>query len=136
LVRSHYPGRTALAAAILALLSSLLGTNARAATADDNAAAFARCAGCHSTQPGETKIGPSLSGVFGRTSGSAPGFNYSPALKSANIVWNAQTLDKFLQNPNGFVHGVRMFVTVPNPDDRQSIIAYLKSLSPQAAQRN
>src|SRR5260370_24282313 len=133
MTRIHYSCRRALAAAILALLSSLFGTDARAATADDNAAAFARCAGCHSTRPGETKIGPSLSGVFGRTSGSAPGFNYSPALKSANIVWDAQTLDKFLQNPNGFVHGVRMFATVPNADERQTIIAYLKSLSPQAA---
>jgi cytochrome c2 len=42
----------------------------------------------------------------------------------------------FLQNPNGLVHGVKMFATVPNRDERQRIIAYLKSLTPQSAQRN
>lgn len=29
---------------------------------------FSRCAGCHSTQAGQNKIGPSLADVFGRTS--------------------------------------------------------------------
>jgi cytochrome c len=97
------------------------------------AADFSRCAGCHSTQAGQNKIGPSLAGVFGRTSGSVPGYNYSAALKNAHLIWEAQTLDKFLQNPGGLVHGTKMFATVPDADTRQRIIAYLKSLPPQAA---
>src|SRR5215468_4122864 len=40
--------------------------------------------------------GPSLAGVFGRKSGSAPGYNYSPALKSVGITWDEQELDKYL----------------------------------------
>jgi cytochrome c len=44
------------------------------------------CGACHATEPGVNKIGPSLAGVVGRKSGSAPGFNYSPALKEANIT--------------------------------------------------
>jgi cytochrome c len=71
--------------------------------------------------------------VFGRTSGSVPGYNYSAALKNAHLIWEAQTLDKFLQNPGGLVHGTKMFATVPDADTRQRIIAYLKSLPPQAA---
>jgi cytochrome c len=73
-------------------------------------------------------LGPSLAGVVGRKSGSAPGFNYSPALKAANITWDDQTLDKWLQNPMGDVHGSRMFITVPGASDRQNVIAYLGTL--------
>jgi cytochrome c len=89
---------------------------------------FARCAGCHSTAAGENKIGPSLAGVFGRKSGAEAGFNYSPALKNANITWDESTLDKFLENPSGFVHGTRMFINVSGADDRRNLIGYLKTL--------
>jgi cytochrome c len=86
------------------------------------------CGACHATEPGVNKIGPSLAGVVGRKSGSAPGFNYSPALKEANITWDEKTLDQWLQNPTGDVHGSRMFLTVPNAADRQNAIAYLETL--------
>jgi len=52
-----------------------------AAHAEGDAAAgekiFAHCAPCHSTKPGENKVGPSLAGVFGRTSGTEPEYSYS-----------------------------------------------------------
>ena len=86
------------------------------------------CGACHATEPGVNKIGPSLAGVVGRKSGSAPGFNYSPALKEANITWDEKTLDQWLQNPTGDVHGSRMFLTVPNAADRQNAVAYLETL--------
>jgi cytochrome c len=86
------------------------------------------CSACHATEPGVNKIGPSLAGVVGRKSGSAPGFKYSPALKEANITWDEKTLDQFLQNPTGDVHGSRMFLTVPNAADRQNAVAYLETL--------
>jgi cytochrome c len=97
---------------------------------------FGRCAACHSIQRGENKIGPSMAGVFGRSSGSVDGFNYSPAMKNAHLVWDEATLDKFLANPNGEVHGTRMFATLPSPGDRRDVIAYLKTLSPQSAHSN
>ena len=95
---------------------------------------FGRCAGCHSIEPGQNRIGPSLAGVYGRPSGAVDGFNYSPAMKNAHLVWDAATLDKFLANPNAEVHGTRMFVALPSADERREVIAYLKTLSPQAAQ--
>jgi cytochrome c len=94
---------------------------------------FSRCAGCHSTQAGHNNVGPSLAGVFGGTSGSVPGYTYSAALKNAHLTWDEQTLDKFLRNPIGLVHGTKMFATVPDADTRQRVIAYLKSLPPQTA---
>ena len=90
---------------------------------------FVRCAGCHSTVAGETKVGPSLAGVFGRKSGTETGFNYSPAIKSANITWDKNSLDKYLTNPAAMVHGTRMFINVPSAEDRQNLISYLESLS-------
>jgi cytochrome c len=89
---------------------------------------FARCVACHSTVPGENKIGPSLAGVFGRKSASEPGYSYSTALKAVNLTWDEHTLDKYLANPGADVHGTKMFISVPNAADRQNVIAYLKAL--------
>jgi len=88
-----------------------------------------RCAMCHATAPGENKIRPSLAGVFGGLSGSVAGFTYSAALKSAHLTWDDATLDKWLQNPSALVHGTTMFVNLPSGNDRQDVIAYLKTLS-------
>jgi hypothetical protein len=49
---------------------------------------FAHCAPCHSNKPGENKFGPSLAGVIGRKSGTEPGYNYSSAMKEANVTWD------------------------------------------------
>lgn len=84
-----------------------------------------RCTGCHSlTQDGE---GPRLGGVFGRTSGTVPSYQYSAALKDAHIVWNDDTLEKWLTNPDQVVPGTEMDFYVPKPEERQEIIRYLKS---------
>jgi cytochrome c len=79
---------------------------------------------------GVNKIGPSLAGIFGSKSGAVPGYDFSPALKAANITWDETALDKFLQNPAADVHGTKMFISVPSAENRQNIIAYLKTLKP------
>ena len=86
------------------------------------------CAVCHATTPGANKIGPSLAGIVGSKSGSVPGFDFSTAMKEANVTWNDANLDKFLANPVGFVHGTKMFVNLPSNTDRQNVIAYLHTL--------
>ena len=117
-------------------LATVMGMAAAAipsqARAEGDAAAgehvFARCVVCHSAKAGENKIGPSLAGVFGRKSGSEPGYNYSPAMKSAGITWDEQELDKYLANPGADIHGTKMLIAVPDAGDRQNVIAYLKTL--------
>src|SRR5882724_2390267 len=89
---------------------------------------FAHCAPCHSNKPGENKLGPSLAGVFGRKSGTEPGYNYSSAMKEANVTWDEKTLDEYLQGPGKFVRGSMIVYSVPNEKDRQDVIAYLKTL--------
>jgi cytochrome c len=117
----------ALGYALLAL--PLSGSTANAAgDAKAGEAVFSRCAACHSTSPGVNKIGPSLAGIVGSQSGAVPGFHFSSGMKNAKVTWDEASLDKFLQNPNGLVHGTSMFFSVPNATDRQNVIAYLETL--------
>ncbi|TWC99385.1 cytochrome c [Sphingobium sp. AEW010] len=89
---------------------------------------FARCALCHDVKPGPKKMGPNLAGLFGRTSGTMPGFTYSSAMQQAKIRWDAKALDTFLTKPSALVPGNRMaFAGVPKADDRANLIAYLKA---------
>ena len=88
----------------------------------------AHCAVGHATALGENKIGPSLSGIGGSKSGTVPEFNFSAAIKDANVTWDDADLDKFLANPVGFIHGTKMFVNLPSETDRQNVIAYLNTL--------
>ena len=63
---------------------------------------------------------------YGRKAGSLPDYPYSDALKSSNIVWNEETLDKWLTDPQTFVPGVKMFFHLDNAQDRADVIAYLR----------
>ena len=116
--------------AVAAAMGAMLAASSAGAAGDATVGkqVFARCAACHSTTPGDNKVGPSLAGVLGRKSGAEPDYNYSPALKAANITWDEHTLDQFLTNPAADVHGTKMFVNVPDAADRQNVIAYLGTL--------
>jgi len=87
----------------------------------------ARCSACHSLD--YNGAGPAHRGVFGRAAAQAPGFAYSEALKSSQVVWNDETLDRWLTDPERFVPGQRMGINVPEAKDRQDLIAYLKQAS-------
>jgi cytochrome c len=86
-----------------------------------------RCTACHSANP-TRKPGPELSNVFGRPAGSVATYHYSDALKSAHLVWNETTLDRWLASPPTFIPGVNMQAFVADPADRKNLIAYLRSL--------
>ena len=81
------------------------------------------CMGCHSVD--EDDVGPRHRGVVGRTAGSVPGYAYSPALRNSHIVWDRDSLDRWLTNPQALVPGAKMFFAMPNPQDRADVIAYL-----------
>jgi cytochrome c2 len=49
--------------------------------------------------------GPNLGGLFGRTSGTTPGFAYSKSNKEAAIVWGEDTLFDYLLNPKKYIPG-------------------------------
>jgi cytochrome c len=84
-----------------------------------------RCAGCHSLD--KNKEGPRLGGVFGRASASVPGFDYSDALKSSHLTWDADTLNQWLADPEQVVRGNDMAFRLIKPEERAAIIGYLKT---------
>lgn len=87
---------------------------------------FARCAACHDLNTGATRLGPSLKGIVGRTSGTMPNFNYSAATKDKAVVWSPTTLDAYLAAPAKYIPGNRMaFPPMANAQDRADLIAYL-----------
>jgi cytochrome c len=79
---------------------------------------------CHSLDKND--VGPRHRGVFGRKAESLPDYDYSDALKSANIVWNEEALDKWLTDPQAVAPGAKMFFHLDNPRDRADVIAYLR----------
>ena len=87
------------------------------------------CVGCHSVS-GPSLAAPALAGVVGRKAGTAAGFQYSDALAKSGLVWNEQTLDKYLADPNAAVPGTTMPIGVSSAEDRANVIAYLKTLAP------
>jgi cytochrome c len=115
----------------LLLINVLLASSAALAAGDPTAGekVFAsHCAVCHATTPGENKVGPSLAGIVGSKSGTVAGFDFSAAMKNANVTWDDANLDQFLANPAGFIYGTKMFVNLPSETDRQNVIAYLHTL--------
>jgi len=85
---------------------------------------YQACQDCHSLDKND--VGPRHRGVYGRKAGSLSDYDYSQALKSANIVWTEETLDKWLTDPQAVAPGAKMFFHLSNPQDRADVIAYLK----------
>jgi nitrite reductase (NO-forming) len=87
---------------------------------------FRKCQACHSMEPGRNVLGPSLAGVIGRKAGGEPGYVYSPAMKQADITWDAGSLDAYLADPARTIPGNRMpFPGLKTENDRRDIIAFL-----------
>ena len=116
------------AAVVLAVAISALAERAWAAALTGDAARgetlYEACQDCHSLDKND--VGPRHRGVFGRKAASLSDYDYSDALKSANITWNEETLDKWLTDPQAVAPGAKMFFHLDNPQDRADVIAYLK----------
>lgn len=128
-------GRSPLKSAFLVCGLIAAAASAGSARADGNAATGAiyfktRCMPCHNAaRDAGAKVGPNLFGVFGRAAASAPGFNYSAAMKASHLVWTADKLKLFLANPRAVVPVTKMtFAGIRRDQDLADVIAYLATL--------
>src|SRR5947208_15223994 len=102
---------------------------------------YRACVACHSLEPNRNMTGPSLAEIWNRKSGSLASFpRYSPALKSAGIIWTDDTLDEWIKDPQHFIPGNTMtFPGMKDARQRADLLAYLKDAprpghTPKAAQ--
>ena len=98
---------------------------------------FARkCSICHTLGPNDAnRAGPTLYRVFGRRIGSLPGYPYSPALKTLDIVWTEATISKlFEQGPHEYTPGSKMpLQQITDREKRDALIAFLKAATEPAS---
>ena len=108
---------------------------------------FKQCMTCHRIGPdAKNLIGPVLTGVIGRQSGTAPGFAYSTLNKSAGengLVWSDDLIMQYLPDPNAFLKkfltdkgkpelatGVtKMTFNLKDEQQRKDVIAYINKFS-------
>ncbi len=119
--------RVAVTAIFLAhAFSSVTYAQAVTGDADKGKGLFqGQCGICHTIT--SNRVGPMMTGVYGRKAGTVPEYNYSPAMKAATLSWDATTLDQWLENPAKLVPGTKMAIKISDPQKRADIIAYLKS---------
>jgi len=111
------------------ILTILLLQTASPGEAADTAAGqtqFNKCKICHSLEAGKNMVGPDLHAIFGRKAGTADGFAYSEAMKKSRIVWDDDTLTKYLREPKDTVPGGKMaFPGIKDDQQLADLLAYL-----------
>jgi len=114
---------------------------------------FKQCMTCHRIGPdAKNLIGPVLTGVIGRQSGTAPGFAYSALNKSAGengLVWSDDLIMQYLPDPNAFlkkfltdkgkpdlaVGSTKMTFHLADEQQRKDVIAYINKFSDNAGKK-
>lgn len=89
---------------------------------------FRACSVCHTLGPNDgNRAGPTLHGVIGRRIATAPGYDYSPALRGMDIVWSKETIAKLFElGPNAYTPGTKMpEQRVVDPDDRKALVDFI-----------
>ncbi|MGB0161032.1 MAG: c-type cytochrome [Candidatus Puniceispirillaceae bacterium] len=115
-------------AALIVMLSAAMPAHAGDIKAGEKV--FKKCKACHVADKEKNKTGPHLVGIIGRPAASVESFKkYSKAIKASGIVWDAASLDGYLENPKKYLKGGKMaFAGLRKQKDRDNIIAYFESL--------
>ena len=111
---------------ILTILLFQMSSPGEAADTAAGQTQFNKCKICHSLEAGKNMVGPDLHAIFGRKAGTADGFAYSEAMKKSGIVWDDDTLTKYLREPKDTVPGGKMaFPGIKDDQQLADLLAYL-----------
>jgi cytochrome c len=135
---------------VLILMAAGAAISTGAASAQDatkGEQVFKQCMTCHRIGPdAKNLVGPVLTGVIGRQSGTAPGFAYSPLNKAAGengLVWTDELIMQYLPDPNAFLKkfltdkgkadlatgSTKMAFKLADEQQRKDVIAYINKFS-------
>ncbi|MEW6642749.1 MAG: c-type cytochrome [Pseudomonadota bacterium] len=114
-----------------------IGASAEAAQSDPLAAfagdrgaeVFRACVACHTlSRTAPQRAGPTLAGLYGRRIASLPGYRFSEALKTMDIVWTPETVAKLFEfGPNAYTPGTKMpEQRIGSADDRKALTEFLR----------
>jgi cytochrome c len=95
---------------------------------DRGAEIFRSCIACHTLSENDgVRAGPTLAGIFGRKIASLPGYNFSEALKTMDIIWTRETVAKLFEiGPAAYTPGTKMpEQRIASPDDRKALTDFL-----------
>ena len=111
------------------VLHEMAGDPLAAYAGDRGAEIFRACVACHTlgTDQGN-RAGPTLAGVFGRRIATAPGYNFSDALKRLDIVWTPETVSKLFEiGPQAYTPGTKMpEQRIGSEQDRAALVQFLE----------
>jgi cytochrome c len=96
---------------------------------DRGAEIFRACIACHTLNAEQgIRAGPTLSGIFGRRIATAPGYNFSAALKRLDIVWSPETVAKLFEvGPAAYTPGTKMpEQRIGSEADRAALVQFLE----------
>ena len=121
----------------VAVLAVAGAGEARAQDAEAGEKVFAVCKACH--QVGETaknNVGPQLNGLFGRKSGTIPGYNYTAANKDSGLTWDEATFREYIKDPKAKIPGTKMIYAGLKDEQRTNdLIAYLKQFDAEGKKK-
>ena len=136
--------------AVLVVIGTAVALSSGGAFAQDatkGEQVFKQCMTCHRIGPdAKNLIGPVLTGVIGRQSGTAPGFAYSALNKAAGengLVWSDDLIMQYLPDPNAFLKkfltdkgkpdlatgSTKMAFHLTDEQQRKDVIAYINKFS-------
>jgi len=96
---------------------------------DRGAEIFRACVACHTLGADQAnRAGPTLAGLFGRRIATAPGYNFSEALKRLDIVWTPETVSKLFEiGPAVYTPGTKMpEQRIGSEQDRAALVQFLE----------
>ena len=86
-----------------------------------------RCAACHTMDPAKRQFfGPHLYQIIDRKIATVEGYTFTDKVKQLDIVWTADTMQQWLEQPQQMVADMCMpFTGLPKKEDRAALLQYL-----------